>query len=563
MRDWDRGLLPALVGANAVKVAAFGAWIAGESHVQVFFYKCVVCAALGVLIARPLLLAKSAAPLVLFYLFQTAYLGAVLAYFRYSSNYLTLGQMSAMAGEGWNMAARQAIPLDPGLLLVAADLPILGLYLMRRGETRSHDAFWRSRWNPAALAALLLLAAVEAVNLKAGKSLWNPDNASEAASVVRRSGTLANSMVWLMNDRCEKGLIESFDYGPLIAGSPEPDVRPNFLLIQVESLGSNVLKAFYEGSPVVPNLRRLALEGIFHPYALCYHKGGGSSDAEFSVLNSVEPQDGFVSMKMSTYGYPNSLVRSLKEQGYGARGFHGNHREFYNRREAYHRMGFDRFHDMKDMGLQEKGWGAPDRDVFEFIGKRMREESGPFFYYAITMSSHQPFHFHLQGEDAGGFEKVRDPDTRDYLRSMAYTDRIIGAFVDRLRREGPPDTYILIFGDHPVPLDNGEYSNAGVWKDGAHLEFVPFILLTPRGDRRLDLGNVASYLDMAPTILAASGGGFRIRTRGNNLLAPLPPERELSLRTRVYKGSDLFRIASEAVSVESPFLEFPDWKEER
>src|SRR5690606_24700762 len=147
---------------------------------------------------------------------------------------------------------------------------------------------------------------------------------------------------------------------------------PNFLLIQVESLGSNILKAFYDGRPVTPNLRRMAREAVFHPYALCYHKGGGSSDAEFSILNSVEPLDGFVSMKLRNYAYPNNLVRRLKDLGYGARGFHGNHREFYNRREAYHRMEFDRFHDMEDMGLAEKGWGAPDEDVFGFIEQKMR-----------------------------------------------------------------------------------------------------------------------------------------------------------------------------------------------
>src|SRR5690606_8579947 len=135
---WDRALLPALVGVNAMKVAVFGTWLAGDSHFQVFFYKLIVCSALGVLLARPLLLVKSAAPLISFYLIQSAYLAAVLAYFLYSSNYLTLGQMAAMAGEGWNMAARKAIPLEPQLLLIAADLPILGLYLIRRAQAGTH-----------------------------------------------------------------------------------------------------------------------------------------------------------------------------------------------------------------------------------------------------------------------------------------------------------------------------------------------------------------------------------------------------------------------------------------
>lgn len=558
--SWGFALLPLLVMAQAVKLAVFGALIAGESHSLVFFYKLAVFGALSVLAARPLLLRRTPGLLILAYLAQSAYLCMVLAYFRYSSNYLTLVQMAAMAGEAWDMVASRAITFHPQMLLLFLDLPVLLLCAGLHSWLRRFHWRWGAQWKPAALVSLAILFTIETVNVATGKSLWNPNNAYESASVVRRYGTLANGMVGILKYRTEKDLVASLDYGPLRVGAAVSEARPNFRIIQVESLGSNVMKAFYEGKPVTPRLRQYAMEGVFVPYALSHHKGGGSSDAEFCALNSVEPFDGFVAMKLRNYGYPNSMVKQLKKLGYAAKAFHGNHREFYNRRAAYHGMGFDEFRDRNAMGLAEVGWGAPDEEVFASMEKSLLAETGPFFYYAITLSSHQPFRFHLKGDDAKGFDHVKDIETRDFLRSMAYTDRVIGAFLDRLRANGPKNTYVLIYGDHPTPVDNGYYRGCAVKSGGALLEFVPMIVLTPNGEKRMELGNVASYLDVAPTVLEAAGGGYRLHTRGANLLGRLEPKRELPVGRRIYWGLELFGLASPPPQVDKPFLSFVAWE---
>ena len=146
-----------------------------------------------------------------------------------------------------------------------------------------------------------------------------------------------------------------------------------------------------QGQEVMPFLSELRHESIYYPFTLSYHSGGGTSDCDFTVLNSVEPSRRASVFFDEHYDYPNALTKVLRGSGYGVYAFHGNVIKSWARHLAYPRMGYSEFFDIAKMGLSEQGWGAPDGAVFDFATQFTATCKAPFFAHIITMSSHYPY----------------------------------------------------------------------------------------------------------------------------------------------------------------------------
>ena len=128
----------------------------------------------------------------------------------------------------------------------------------------------------------------------------------------------------------------------MISGPGRPGREADLVLIEVESLGANVIDLEYQGRPVMPFLKKLSAEAIYYPYVLSYRAAGGTSDCEYAVINGREPLAGAPIFKIEDR-FSNSLVKELRKAGYSAQAFHGNSGEFYNRNSAFRRMGFQEF----------------------------------------------------------------------------------------------------------------------------------------------------------------------------------------------------------------------------
>jgi phosphoglycerol transferase MdoB-like AlkP superfamily enzyme len=107
--------------------------------------------------------------------------------------------------------------------------------------------------------------------------------------------------------------------------------------------------------------------------------------------------------------------------------FHGNIGSYYDRNIAYPKMGYEKFYDIKGMGLKEEGWGAPDSDVFNYAENKMKSLKQPFFTYAITMSSHGPFTNVNNYYNNSNYNDVKDQVSRDYMNSMSYVTALCRA----------------------------------------------------------------------------------------------------------------------------------------
>jgi phosphoglycerol transferase MdoB-like AlkP superfamily enzyme len=299
----------------------------------------------------------------------------------------------------------------------------------------------------------------------------------------------------------------------------------NILVIQVESLETALLQSRFSES--MPNLRRLMQDFAYSPRLLSHHFAGGSSDAEFFTLNGLIPSLEFASFRMRKINYEHSIPRLLKDNNYVSEAFHPNERGFYNRDAAYKKMGFRQFWDPELMQLPTYKWGSPDHMMFEFMRNRIGQLSSgdPFFLYAITLSTHQPFDLIDGYASRTGFEDVKDASLRDYFRSFKYLDQALGDFLEFAQKL--PNTLIVIFGDHAYFSEIPDDKYAGSLReldDIGKIEFVPlFIYDTDLGvsSKKILGSEIYIYGDVYSLILESAGISATVKTWGVPMLKKL------------------------------------------
>ncbi len=478
---------------------------------------------------------KSRILTILFYILQFLYIATNYIYFSFFGIYLSPKLVYSLFEEGTITVTRGIFPYGPFLLLFLIDLPIFILVLRK-----NYFNFFSSikLKNKIIIFVSLFIVLFFYIEFKeyGSKEIRRHQELHEEFGIVEKYGLL----VWQMNlFSYEDYYLEKLQKSQRVIESEGKEKLYNIIFIQVEALDSFILKLEWRGKKIMPYLKELSNKSIYYPYTLSYHFGGGTSDAEFSIINSVEPLLYYPSIKIFNYSYDNSFVKILKNNGYSTKAFHGNYSSFFNRRYAFKAMGFDIFFDIRSMNLKMKGWGAPDSDVFEFVLKELKKEKKPFFYHIITMSSHYPFVNVFSYYDNSNFHH-QERTTKNYFVSMNYVDYVLRKYVEEFLKT--PDTYIFIFGDHsPVLYVNSKYYlPSELFIDLKKYEFVPLLIITPEGTHYSEDKLCASFLDIGPTALYSSGVSFKYNTDGQNLFGIPIEDNYFSHYDKKYKRSELY-----------------------
>jgi lipoteichoic acid synthase len=535
--------------AGALKVAVFDHLIVDEPALSSIAAGFLNKAAVMFLVCLLLTLPRRPFLFIGFYCLQLLYMYVNLLYHFSFMGYLHISQYTGLYGEAFDLARHSALPADGRLLWVFLDLPFLiGLLWTFPGFSRIATAL-RARTALYGLAAILLLFCMQ----------WDPQRDTAAAlmnnayesdiSVVQKYGLLTFNIVDLLNYRDGQEHIRGISYGPVVtsaAASVSGDTveamqRPNIVVLQVESLDAYIVDRKYKDAYITPFFHGLTSASVYYPYMLSYHEAGSTSDCEFSTINSIEPFEDYPSIKIRNYDYVNSMARQASLRGgYAVKAFHGNRGSYFNRAAAFKKMGFDRFFDIDTMGLQVAYWGAPDKAVFDFVAIQLRSQREPFFYYVITMSSHEPFTLTQSYYQNNFFSDIRNERTRDYFNAISYVDREVGEFV-RMIRQIRPNTYVFIFGDHTPVIARDVYKRAFFVYDARQFEFVPLFIITPDSLAFRENRYAASFIDIAPTVLAATRAPYSIRTSGANLLSHPIANTAIDYRGASYLRADLYK----------------------
>lgn len=251
----------------------------------------------------------------------------------------------------------------------------------------------------------------------------------------------------------------------------------NVIMIHAESIQTFLLNTSFNGHDVVPNLKRLASEGMYFSNFYAQESVGTSSDSEFTNSTSLLPaSSGTVSISYFDRDYVTTQ-KLLKQQNYYVFSMHGNNCSFWNRQALHQSLGYNNFYCYtKDFTIDEKiGLGLSDKSFFkQAIPKiqKIKDEYGNFFGTLIMLSNHTPFNtkgegysdfdvsYHYKNEDGDELIAPYMEGTKlgYYFKSAHYADEALGEFVSGLDQAGLlENTVLVIYGDHDAKLKKSEY----------------------------------------------------------------------------------------------------------
>ena len=307
----------------------------------------------------------------------------------------------------------------------------------------------------------------------------------------------------------------SLDGSRVVDFAPGAYRGKNVIIIQVESLDDFVIGKKYGGKEITPNLNKLVKQSWYWPNMYSETGLGNTVDAEFIVNTSLCAPEG----QATTVKYANrvlpGLPRLLKALGYYSFTIHQNKVLYWNRKQMYKGVGFDKyydadfFHDVDTMGE----FGSSDEQLFKRgVGVlRTLEASGtPFYSQFITLSSHGPF------------DTI--PDSRlplkppaalsgsligNYIAEESYSDVAIGKFIASLKATSLWDnSIVVIYGDHTAMPSNtltgkdalGAEKLLGRAYGPVDRQRIPLIVHLPGQTEPVRRTDVAGQIDIMPTV---------------------------------------------------------------
>ena len=234
----------------------------------------------------------------------------------------------------------------------------------------------------------------------------------------------------------------------------------NILLIHAESIQTMFVEASINGKAIMPNLAKLAQEGLYFTNYYSQESVGTSSDTEFTINDSILPVaigTVFLNYEYNTY---MSTPKILNNMGYYTFSMHGNTCEYWNRNKMYKSLEYTHFYCYDQYDLTDKiGLGLSDKSFFSQSAdmiKEIHDNHSRFYGTLIMLTNHTPFYNEGKVDfDVGYMEGTQ---LGNYIKLAHYADEAIGELIDKLDRLGIlEDTVIVLYGDHDAKFKTKEY----------------------------------------------------------------------------------------------------------
>jgi hypothetical protein len=306
------------------------------------------------------------------------------------------------------------------------------------------------------------------------------------------------------------------------AGPGGPGRDRSVILVVLESVGVEEMRAAPGGAPLLPELGRIARGG----FSARRMKAVGTQTCQsLTALYSgqlAQPWDVIHWRRpLPRFG---GVARRLAARGYDTAYFHGAGLTFEQKRRFLAMVGFETLFEL-DSSVDEPtyGWGWADEYTFARFtdwleGRAEADPDRPVLAVIATLSAHHPYRL------PQGWERRFPADggrRQDFLETLRYTDHHLGRFYDwYLSHEAPRGTYLVVTSDH-APL----YENTVAIAEGRPLRFdVPFVVVSPdeREQARWEVleDRLTSQADVAATVGALAGIAPGRCDQGLDLLGP-------------------------------------------
>jgi phosphoglycerol transferase MdoB-like AlkP superfamily enzyme len=225
----------------------------------------------------------------------------------------------------------------------------------------------------------------------------------------------------------------------------------NVHLVLLESFWdpNELKKAKYKQNPLSPEFRKL-WKSAGYSHALSPVFGGFTANSEFEVLCGFPVVKDNVKFERQLLNDVPCLPRILAENGYKTIASHPNVPVFWNRVNAYRRIGFQTYYSLQDFVLDDMNREfLSDMSLYRQVMEKIQpslDARQPILDYIVTYFGHWNYPLSENRPD-----KVASPspveEVSSYGNTVYYKSREMMGFINEMRKRDP-DGIIVLFGDH-------------------------------------------------------------------------------------------------------------------
>ena len=283
------------------------------------------------------------------------------------------------------------------------------------------------------------------------------------------------------------------------------DVKPNVIMITVESLNADFTGAFGNGD-LTPRLDEIAQRSFC--FTRMYSTGTRTVRGLEALSLSLPPTPGQSILRRKDNADMATLGAIFRAEGYATDFLYGGYGYFDNMNEFFGGNGYE----IKDRTtipdaeiFHETIWGVADEILFSQVLRSMDEhfiKGERAFEMVMTTSNHRPFKF---PEGRIDMEEGTRP------AAVRYTDWAIGDFIERASsRPWFDETVFVIVADHQA-LAAGKSTLPVNCYHIPCMIYAPKLIESGRSDRLI------SQIDLPPTLLGMLGVTYQSKFMGRDI----------------------------------------------
>ncbi|XCI74629.1 MAG: sulfatase-like hydrolase/transferase [Flavobacteriales bacterium] len=309
---------------------------------------------------------------------------------------------------------------------------------------------------------------------------------------------------------------------------PGIEIRPNIILILMESMSANFMERYGNNQKLTPTLdilsrKSLTFDGLFAT-------GTRTVRGIEAISLSIPPTPGqsIVKRRYNTQLY--SIGKVFRDKGYSNKFIYGGDGFFDNMNQFFGNNGFsiidrgrgylmgDDFKAQRE-NIQneevsfENAWGICDEDIYRRVLKeadRDAQSKTPFFYFILTTSNHRPYTY-PKG-------KIDIPSGSGRAGAVKYSDYAIKKIITQAsQKPWFQNTVFVIIADHYASSAGKNEINVGKYHVPGMIYNIPN--LPPKTVKTL-----CSQVDIFPTLFNLLNWSYESKMYGKDILKMSPEE---------------------------------------
>lgn len=306
--------------------------------------------------------------------------------------------------------------------------------------------------------------------------------------------------------------------------NPGISVKPNIILVSIESFSADFMKHFGNVKNLTPTLDSLADASIL--FTDMYATGTRTVRGMEALMLCVPPTPGNSIVRRMDNEHLYSVGSIFRKAGYATTFFYGGDGYFDNMNYFFSHNDFAITDKAERVLLNEKlptphhviadtsihfknAWGICDEDLYDAVvsdADRQHQQNKSFFYFVMTTSNHRPYTYPS--------EKIDIPSGSGRDGAVKYTDYAIKQFITKIEKKPWFNNTVIIFvADHCA-------SSAGKNEINVSRYHIPCLIYNLPDKKYGVIDEQCSQIDLFTTLFGLLHWDYSTISYGQNVLQP-------------------------------------------